>query len=418
MVSIRGYETILSQRARWASMGVFLLGWGLLLLILSMPVNAQTDTDIVYDYRFGQVANFTWRMPSDVSPQTLKFYLRIVEDNAGYTHAYTATLEQGRAYYQQDLRANPLPPFGQIVFWWEYRDPDGQTQRTAETSFIYEDNRYQWHVLDNQEVTLHWVSGDDATMLYALDVAHIAIQEIQNALQIPDPGPLSIYVYPSVPDLQSALRLAGYNWIGGEAHPEVGVVLLAIPPTSDATLKIEHFVPHEITHVLLYRLVGPQAYANLPTWLTEGLASHFEQRADPTYALALEQAREARHLIPLDQLCGIFPLEGDQVILAYAESQSLVSYVQQNYGWSRLRALLNSYSDGLSCSEGVHQALGVDLLSLERDWRIWLERAEQPDQSMNQTWVTTIVLLREMAPWLILMSALVLPSALFVLSSR
>ena len=119
---------------------------------------------------------------------------------------------------------------------------------------------------------------------------------------------VTFYIYPSLPDLQSALRLTGYEWVGGQAYPEIGVVLLAISPSSEAILKMKRDIPHELTHKVLYDLTGPQGYAAQPVWFVEGLASTFEHSPDPAYALALQRAPQDRSCSETT-LCHPFPAE-------------------------------------------------------------------------------------------------------------
>ncbi len=408
---------------------------GLLLGIILQPalIHAQAPARTSYSYTYGQAATFNLTLSSNhlaTEATEASLYLRITENDALYTRTYTATFQEGQATYQRNLREDPLPPFGRITFWWTYQtptDPQGERHETEKTTFIYEDNRFQWHELQADDaahapqsynrITLYWVAGEVSLMQTALDIAQTSVQEIQSALQTPLADPIRIYIYPSLPDLQSALRLAGRSWIGASAHPDVGVVLLAITPSENAVLHMENEIPHEITHVLLYRKMGSQGYANLPTWLVEGLASYFERRPETLYALSLQRAYEAHRLIPITQLCGAFPMDTEQAILAYAESQNIVTYLKRHYGWSRLHALLNAYGDGLGCGEGVKQTLGKDLTTLEREWHVWLEQTYHPEGVTNEAWITLRVLLRDIGPWLLITGVIFLPSAVFLISS-
>jgi hypothetical protein len=394
-----------------------------IVLLPPFPIHAQTDTQTAYTYTFGQTAIFDLTLPPNHAATEASLHLRITENNAMYTRTYTTTLKEGRATYQRDLRETPLPPFGQITFWWTYEDPqraNRPTRETERTTFIYEDNRFQWRELQSETpnpITLHWVDGEASLMHSALDIAQTSIQEIQSVLQISLAEPIRIYIYPSLPDLQSALRLAGRNWIGASAHPNVGVVLLAISPSEKSLLGIENDIPHELTHILLHRMMGPQGYTNLPTWLIEGLASYFEQRPEATYALSLQRAYEENRTIPIAQLCGAFPMGYERAILAYAESQSIVTYLKRRYGWSQLRALLNAYGDGLGCGEGVTQTLGKDIITLDREWRVWLEQTYHPEGITDEIWISAWVLLRDIGPWLLITGMILLPGIAFLIIS-
>ena len=251
-------------------------------------------------------------------------------------------------------------------------------------------------------------------MIEALDLARTSLESITDFLQSPPLETVEIYIYPSLPDLQMALRLTRQEWVGGQARPDVGVVLLAIPNSEETIIQMQQYIPHELTHLILYKKMGPQGYAYLPTWLNEGLASHFEQRPEAAYAVALEKARNEGDLIPLSILSSPFySMPTEKIILAYAESQSVTAYLQQTYGWSAIRALLDAYTDGLDYSQGVEKALNTTLAKLERDWQVWLEQGTTPEQQTpSPNWTASRIAIREMAPWVFLSLLTILPGLL------
>lgn len=383
-----------------------------LLVLGTAPLAAQTPPTLTHSYTFGQTATFILNAPADLEAAEAILYLRIGGDHELRSQAHTVPIEDGVATYRRDLREAPFPPFAQITYWWE-----AGAFKTDPQDFLYEDNRFEWKTLSANAITLHWVTGDEATMVSGLDITQTALEEIQRALQVPPPDGddgIRVYVYPSLPDLQSALRLAGREWIGAEALPEVGVLLINLPASQEATLRMKRLIPHELTHKMIYDQVGPQGYDAIPTWLMEGLASYVEQSPDPAYSLALQDANEQGDLIDLATLCYPFPAERDRALLAYAQSQSLVAYIQQTYGWSRIRALLDAYADGLDCGAGVQQVLEMDLHSLQRAWQAWLTQRETPS-----AWAATlVVLLRELAPWVMLLLVISLPSLAVLVNAR
>jgi len=388
-----------------------LLGMILLLAVTLSPAYAQADVVAEHTYTYSQTATFTLTFPPGTAPDTATLYVKV----GTYTKAYPIPVVEDMAQLERNLSEEPFPPFTMITYWWEYKDAQGETLSTEKQQFLYEDNRFAWETLSEGAITLHWVAGDKVLMNNALDIAHSALVEIQERLTEPDVDSVPIvdsvtlYIYPSLPDLQSALQLTGYEWVGGQAYPEIGVVLLAISPSSEAILKMKRDIPHELTHKVLYDLTGPQGYAALPIWLVEGLASVFERSPDPAYALALQRAAQDGTLIPMTTLCHPFPAETNRALLAYAQSQSFVRYLQQTYGWSQMREIIDAYADGMDCSAGVKQKLGADLTTLEREWRVWLEQ-QNPDSAVSATWTYVTTIVRDLAPWLVLMGLLCVPA--------
>jgi len=394
-----------AQRNRTNGRTLALLGLLLVLAVSIAPVYAQTGIVAEHTYTYSQAATFTLTFPPEAAPDAATLYLKV----GTFTQVYPTPVVDNVARQERNLSEAPFPPFTMIIYWWEYRDAQGQTRSIENQQFLYEDNRFAWETLRDDNITLHWVAGDKVLMSNALDIAQTALVNIQKTLDAPVVDAATLYVYPSLPDLQSALLLTGYEWMGGKAYPEIGVVLLAISPSSEAILRMKRDIPHELTHKVLYDLTGTQGYAAQPTWFVEGLASTFELSPDPAYALALQRAAQDSKLIPMATLCYPFPAEADRALLAYAQSQSFVRYLQQTYGWSKVRELIDAYTDGLECSAGVKQTLGADLTTLERDWRVWIEQQNQ-DSAVSATWTYVATVVRDLAPWLILIGLLCVPA--------
>lgn len=379
-------------------------------LLLSAAGYAQHVAETPAEYRFGQQASFSLRLPPTSPTRQATLFLRIANT---LTRAYSVEVNNGLATYEYALREFPWPPFAPITYWWEY---DGRT--TPRESFLYEDNRFTWRTHNDGGLTVHWVAGESTLMINALDIAQQARQNIEGTLHAPPMDSLSLYIYPSLPDLQSALRLTGHEWVAGQSYPHLQVILLAIPATPEAVLQMQRDIPHELTHQIHYNLVGDLGYVAQPTWLREGLAAHFETRPDPAYVVALETARTSNQLLEMASLCYPFPEERGRALLAYAQSQSFVNYVQRTYGWATLRALIHAYADGQDCSAGAVQAFGKDLSTLEREWRVWLERQAQADKTGDPWIAGAVVILRDLTPWLTLLLVTLLPGAVFVLLTR
>ena len=319
----------------------------------------------------------------------------------------------------RDLVTTPLPPFAHMSYWWAYRTADGASAETERQTFEYIDNRYAWQVVEGDAVNIHWMAGESATMVQALDIAESALTRIQASLEAPPANSTDIYIYPSQSDLASAMQLAGFDWVGGVTYPELGVVLVAVPPNDEGLLSMQQDIPHELTHRVLYDTLGAQGYAGLPTWLDEGLATDFEERPDSTRAVVLQQANQTGALIPIAELCVPFPDDPEHAQLAYAESASLITFLRQTYGWSSLRELVSAYADGKACNTGVRDILGQDLGQLDHSWRVWLEQSQsEPTSETSTTLAEATLFWRDAGPWLMLLAVVLLPGIVFAIARR
>jgi len=402
-----------SLRSRLRRLALLLSVGGWLLLPLPMRTLAQGEVALAHEYTYGQSARFTATLPPGLAITEARFFLRVPRPGLADTEIIVPALGEGQAVVERDLRLKPFPPFAELTYWWTFTDADGNPHQTESVSFLYEDNRFVWQELHEGPFTVRWVAGTPEQMVEALDVAREATQKITAQLRIADPGDILFYIYPSTADLQAALRLTGNEWLAGMTLPEVGVVLLAIPPTEGASAQLQADLPHELTHQLLYRQLGDAGYAALPIWLSEGLASVFEQGADANRMATLQQAQEEGRLLPLADLCEPFyALDTERLRLAYAQSYSAVSYLQGVYGWSGIHALVQAYADGRECSAGMQHALGIGLPTFERQWRAWLAQGGRTTTDGAQRWVAMRLAVRDLAPWLVLAGVLMLPGVL------
>ena len=277
----------------------------------------------------------------------------------------------------RDLKQDPLPAFSSLEYWWRITLLAGDARHHMETEHYiveYLDNRFNWHIEQREKITIYWYDGDMDFGQMAADVASTALAEIAVDLDIELPANTSIYVYSTGDQLRAGAQVGGREWVGGHAYPDLGVALVAIRPGSGAYLDMRRAIPHELTHVLLYRLLG-NGFASLPVWLNEGLAIRHQSDPIPAYDQILQAAYKKDALLDLSTLCSAFPLGGSDATLAYSQSGSVVDYIYARWGSAKLRELLLTYKDGATCTSGVQRALSIDLASMQTEWHADVLRA-------------------------------------------
>jgi len=343
-----------------------------LVLLFSFTVRARAQSAVNVSgvgvtYTFGEQITFSAKIQTSLSIQAAYLLFQLEGDQN--THTIPLTIQPtGSANYSYPIQNGPLRPFSKIFFWYHLLLPGSKTVDSSHYFFQYDDNRYPWQTTEGNGLRLHWYAGDVSFGQAALDAAKSGYQAIQNLIPVPAGDPIDIYVYASSADVQDTLNLGGSTWVAGHANPDLGVVLVSITPGENQSMEMERQIPHELAHVLLYRLTG-SAYANLPNWLTEGIASQVEGYPNADYTQVLTASTQTKTLLPITDLCGPFPADASGAILAYAESNSFISYVHKTYGTSDLVALIQSYSNGLSCDQGVIHTLGMPLSQLDLQWR-------------------------------------------------
>lgn len=316
---------------------------------------------------FGKEIVFSARLSPADSIQQVSIFFHSELEMA--TRTEPVSLEQdGSIRFLFDTTQNALVPFTWVEYWFQVTLPDGLVVTSETYRVRYSDDRFSWRELSRSGLTVHWYAGDEAFGASALDAAATGSISIQNLVPQPVSGPVDIYIYASPADLQSGLPHAAAEWVGGHADPAAGVVLTAIAPGESQSVEMQTKIPHELTHVMLYRSLGA-GYALQPRWLIEGMASIMEQYPNPDYAQALAIAEREGSRIAMNDLCEAFPLEESRAYLAYAQSQSFVSYLKEIYGTPGLKRLMEQYGSGYPCELGAANALGTPLSELDLRWR-------------------------------------------------
>lgn len=273
---------------------------------------------------------------------------------------------------QFKVQLNPqsikLHPFTQLEYYWQVDFANGEVTTTEPVRVTYVDTRFDWHVLNRDQIQVYWVDGgvDWAQDVYA--IAASALPEITLTLGARMDRSRQIYIYPTQSDLQNSMRLAGITQASAHTLPELGVVLVAGKDDPETLIRFEQEIPHELVHVLLYERMGADI-DNLPVWLDEGLATNFERSPRQVYDSALSTAAEQNALLDMQSLCASFPISGTDRILAYAQSASFTNYLLDVYGTGGIVQLLDAYEEGTTCTGGVQRVYQRSLGRLEDEWK-------------------------------------------------
>jgi len=335
-----------------------------------------TVVESTASHSFAQQVTFTLRATSDVDIAQVYLFFHATGDEQA--ESVSVAIEPSRdvsVNHVHQLRYSPLPPFATVNFWWQIEDAAGDSLTTEQQQFQYTDNRFRWEQVSANGLTVHWIEGqgDPTFGQAALDIAQASVEEINTELRAPVPDSIDVYIYDAAHNLEAAMVLTGREWVSGQAHAELGVVVVAIPFVDGHTSRMMRYIPHEITHLLVYQAVKPATYRYVPEWLDEGLAMANERLPTPEYAVALEEARAQGQLLPMEDLCVPFSPNSHTAFLSYAQSGSVVQFVRQRYGAQGIRALLAAYADGASCEGGVQEALNISFSGLETAWQASLE---------------------------------------------
>lgn len=268
-----------------------------------------------------------------------------------------------------DTEVYYYPPGTEITYRWVIRDANGAEATTPPAEVIHHDARFLWSERTARNVTVYWYRGGEAFGEALLGAATRALDRLEETVGAGLQQPVRIYIYANGADMRSALQANSEEWIGGQAHPELGVIIGAIAPTN--TDEIGRLIPHELSHQVLSQLTD-NPYGGVPLWFDEGLAMYVQEKRDLDFDARLEEAALQGRLIPLEALAASFPADPDQALLSYAQSRSVVEYLIDTYGADTLRKLALAFAEAQPVDQALRQVLGRGVDELDAEWRATL----------------------------------------------
>lgn len=296
-----------------------------------------------------------------------------------------------------DMRNASLPPGAEITYWWTIEDTDGNTFETSPEVMCFNDARYlwqsltssgflaEWQTYQGDALTIFWYEGDDSFARELMDTCEEGLIRLTEDIGTYPERPIKIYVYASTEDLRGAMVFP-QEWTGGVAYTEFSIIAIGIPPARLDWGK--RALIHELTHLVVHQATfGP--YGRLPTWLDEGLAMYNEGELEPHFRSRLEEAISDDELISVRSLCSPFSAEPDQAYLSYAQSYSLVEYLLENHGKTRMLDLLSILKQGSTYDGALTDVYDFDMDGLDANWRATLSGSAVPGW---RTWLHPVVI--------------------------
>jgi hypothetical protein len=187
-----------------------------------------------------------------------------------------------------------------------------------------------------------------------------------------------LFLFDEEADWKAFQRFGGLDpWTGG-IHAEGALFL-----RRNAGWKSDSpTLPHEITHLVIYRFFGP----GIPLWLNEGFAEYAATRCRASFYRARGFNSRPRatsvkdgQYIPLAQLVGAmtYPADEERVVAFYEESQKLVRFLcaadRKGFG-----AFLEAMGKGALFETAARNSFGNRFLNLDAVEREFKSYATSP----------------------------------------
>lgn len=350
-----------------------------LLFAFSLPAMAQQGISVLDEARevkYRDKIAFTVSAAASAEIEEATLFYRVVGQPV--TNSGKAEFQPGNrieATWEWNLKRDYMPPGTDVEYWWSLKDASGARLKTDKQTFTYMDDRYEWQELSTDEISLYWYNGDKDFGQELFQRAVETLDLLSRDAGIKVKSRAKVFIYGSHDDLMGAIAQGSNEWTGGQAFTEFGIVVIGVSPDNLDWGK--RATVHELTHLVVHQATE-NPYGDLPRWLDEGLAMKSEGDLELPFLLALEEAIRQDKLISVQSISSNFPADPDMATLAYAESYSLVDFIQKEMGNEKMTRLINIFSEGAGYDDALKEALGVDTNGLEDAWRAQIGAEPRP----------------------------------------
>ncbi|MEK7757642.1 MAG: tetratricopeptide repeat protein, partial [Planctomycetota bacterium] len=173
------------------------------------------------------------------------------------------------------------------------------------------------------------------------------------------------------------VRITGKPWIHTVGASTGRIIALASPRESTELMgryNLARVLKHEFTHTVTLAATDNR----IPHWFTEGLAVYEEDAPRPfDWSELLADAVRRDRLFTLESVDWGFirPRRPTDRQMAYAQSEWMVEYIVERFGYDMIQTMVNRFRTGKTQSEVFTDHFGVEPAKFDRAFHDWA-RAE------------------------------------------
>lgn len=143
-----------------------------------------------------------------------------------------------------------------------------------------------------------------------------------------------------------------------------GKLRIPIRGMDSVTADLARVLKHELAHSFINQI----SHGRCPQWLHEGLAQVLEPRNGAGSGRQLARLFAAEREIPYNALEGSYVrFSSLEATLAYAESLAAAEYINETYGMSEFRRILERLGDGASIEPALRSTIHSDYAHFQSD---------------------------------------------------
>jgi len=227
-------------------------------------------------------------------------------------------------------------------------------------------------ILDTQDLKVVYDPGLDRFGHQALALYPAIKQELEALFQ------WSLDFQPTLVLLNDKKRfrhLAGHELVVAYALPNRNVVVIDHSKMHTSPFSLRTIFKHELCHLLLHRYIRDE---NLPRWLDEGIC---QWASDGLADIIMDTKRDllsaavlSDTYFDLQTLQHQFPLEKNALMLAYAQSKSVLEYLSSQHGSRGILDFLGLLRQGYDPKSAFELRFAIPFDEFQHQWRSHLKK--------------------------------------------
>ncbi|HVZ80888.1 MAG TPA: BamA/TamA family outer membrane protein [bacterium] len=236
---------------------------------------------------------------------------------------------------------------------------------------------HHWKVIETPHFLVHYYEPCEELGKTAARDAEKAFQGTCQAFDFVPKNRIPLYIYATPLEFEETNITPQVLEEGVGGFTEVFKNRIAVP-MDGSYHEFEKVLHHELTHAFQYDLIYGEGWRSVnlfkavfvPTWMMEGMAEWNAQHLDAQGEMVLRDAILNDKIIPLNLMDSFehFP----QVYTAYKESQSILDYIDQIYGYDKVGQLFKRMAANQPPDAACKALLGIGLMDLYDQWRFYL----------------------------------------------
>ena len=235
-----------------------------------------------------------------------------------------------------------------------------------------------WKILLTNNFEIYFYGENEDIVKEVAIYAEKAYRKVTNHLKAVPSDYVKLFIYKDNIDFEQTNIVPEMITEGVGGFTEVFKDRIALPLVTSPK-RLEEVITHEFTHrvqfEILYGGFG-KSYKLIksifvPLWLMEGLAEYEADDYDPSYTeMLIRDAVINDRLRSIDYLYSFNHLDGREVGLMYKESQTILDFIDKNYGKDKIGLIFKEFEKiSTTMDSALTKVIGINTSELNKKWQ-------------------------------------------------